>query len=527
MTPDQRPSDAGAGAASKRAAFLRSFIPWTLLWLYAAVCVLYCADAWWRPDWDGAVYLLTGRSLAEGEGYTYLGEPFFLRPPGLPLLLSFFVEDGTFDFRAINLVLLGFAGLAVAMIFLALRPLYSVWIALGAALLTGTSKLFTHFFNYALAEYPYFAAFFLGVILHQFSVRVRARWWWPALLGGLAIALAAYLRTAAVLALPGFLLASLLRCRGRQRLAGLLLSAVVVVLLVPWFGYARFAAARATVPIEQDLQFDYTTAMLHEDPGDPASPLISGSDWITRIRFNGDLLLDELVLSTFHVERSGLLSRSLLCLLVAAGMLISVRRGSIFYEWLAVVYAAVLLSYFVYASRLLTPLIPLVYLYLLLVADAAGRWLGRRFRRPPIGPIGPIGRNGRNARIGTLLAGLVFASLLPGNLANFRKHMSTRSDPVPTYRQLADWIRANTAEDAVLLCNQAPTISVLSNRTAYTFRFPRSFDLIETYDPDYVILDGPAESRLIQQATERMQRRLTVTTGSGARIPVYQLGPGK
>jgi hypothetical protein len=74
----------------------------------------------------------------------------------------------------------------------------------------------------------------------------------------------------------------------------------------------------------------------------------------------------------------------------------------------------------------------------------------------------------------------------------------------------ADWIRADPAEDAVLLCNQAPTISVLSTRTADTFRFPCSL-----------------EPRLVQQATERMQRRLTVTTRSGARIPVYQLGPGK
>ena len=512
MKPDARSSKAGTPASSERTDFLRRLVPWTLLWLYAACCVIYCADAWWRPDWDGAVYLLTGKSLAAGEGYRYLGEPFFMRPPGLPLLLSLFLEDGEYDFRAMNLVLLAFAGLTVTMIFLALRPLHGVWIALGVALLTGTSKLFTHFFNFALAEYPYFTVFFLGVILHQVSVRTRTRWWLPALLGALCFTLAVHLRTAAVLAWAGIALASLLRCQGRQRLSGPLLALVTVVLMLPWLGYSRWAAAQATVPVEQELQFDYTTAMLHADPGDPGSPWISGADWLRRIHQNGELLLDELVLTSFHIEGSGWLSQALLCGLVAVGLLICLRRGSLLYECLTITFALFVLCYFAYGSRLLTPLVPMVYLYFLVVATALCRALGERLRQPRITP---------------LICGLAFGLLLYGNVENFRKHMLNDSDPAPTYRQLADWIQANTAVDAVLLCNQAPIVSLLSHRTAYTFRFPRSPDLIEKYRPDYVILDGQADPSFVQQVTKHMQRRLQVTTGSGVRIAVYQMGPGK
>ena len=47
-----------------------------------------------RPEWDSALYLLTAQSLAEGDGYRYLGEAFFLRPPGFSYALTFFYKDG-------------------------------------------------------------------------------------------------------------------------------------------------------------------------------------------------------------------------------------------------------------------------------------------------------------------------------------------------------------------------------------------------------------------------------------------------
>ena len=37
---------------------------------------------------DAVLYVLTAQSLLEGNGYSYLGEPFEQRPPGFPVLLT-------------------------------------------------------------------------------------------------------------------------------------------------------------------------------------------------------------------------------------------------------------------------------------------------------------------------------------------------------------------------------------------------------------------------------------------------------
>ena len=41
---------------------------------YGVVCVGFFARAEFVPEWDSAVYVLLGRALALGDGYTYLGE---------------------------------------------------------------------------------------------------------------------------------------------------------------------------------------------------------------------------------------------------------------------------------------------------------------------------------------------------------------------------------------------------------------------------------------------------------------------
>ena len=483
-------------------------LPWTLLLLYAACCVLYCADPWWRPDWDGAVYLLTGKSLAEGYGYTYLERPFFLRPPGLPYLLSFFLEGGRFSFEAINLALISCAGLAVAMIYLALRPLHGRWIALSVALLTGTSALFTHFFNYSLSEYPYFALFFLGLILYQAALGAPSRWWLLSLSGGVCMAAAFYLRTATVLVLPAVLLLSVLRGRGKQKCSGLLLCAVVGLLALPWFIYSRDAASRAVVPVEQEIQLDYATGLLHVDPGDPESDRVSFEMLLERTRVHGNLLLEELTLATFHVEGSGFWLRLLLCAVVACGMAICLRKGHLVYEWLTAASCLVVLVNFAYGSRILVPLVPMVYLYIAVFVSAAGGMAARRFGRP---------------WLKTGICGVVLASLLLCNVPGFRAHMLVPHDPTPTYRQLASWIAQNTPPDAVLLCNQAPTLSLLSGRTAYTYRFPRSADLLSTYEPDFVVLDGPQPPGFLALVTSRTARHHLVSLDSGARFSVYEI----
>ena len=46
--------------------------------------------------------------------------------------------------------------------------------------------------------------------------------------------------------------------------------------------YAHGASAKAAVPSEQLLLFTYSTALWHQDPGDPASPAITLGDLLAR-----------------------------------------------------------------------------------------------------------------------------------------------------------------------------------------------------------------------------------------------------
>lgn len=114
--PDQ-PSDAG------RERLVRAFRlggPLLVLAVYALVAIVFGAESRWRPEWDSAIYLLTAASLEAGEGYRYLGEPFFLRPPGFSWLLSFAAQDGNFDFAFLLRLSMVWASLAVAALYAAL-----------------------------------------------------------------------------------------------------------------------------------------------------------------------------------------------------------------------------------------------------------------------------------------------------------------------------------------------------------------------------------------------------------------------
>ena len=60
-------------------------------------------------------------------------------------------------------------------------------------------------------------------------------------------------------------------------------------------------------------------------------------------------------------------------------------------------------------------------------------------------------------------------------------------------QRLSVWIKENTPPDATLMCSRAPVQSVLTGRTAYTYRFLHRFPsepmYFERYQPDYVFFD--------------------------------------
>jgi hypothetical protein len=131
--------------------------------VFIAILLIYLAgfSGQWRPEPDAALYLSVGRNLAEGNGYTYHGEPHLLAYPGLPWLwaLVFLIAPEHAMLAAHGLMLLmGLAALALCYrLFLlhAGRPM-AVWMTLGLAI----SRLFYRYCFELRSDVP----FLLGVL---------------------------------------------------------------------------------------------------------------------------------------------------------------------------------------------------------------------------------------------------------------------------------------------------------------------------------------------------------------------------
>jgi hypothetical protein len=131
---------------------------------------------------------------------------------------------------------------------------------------------------------------------------------------------------------------------------------------------------------------------------------------------------------------------------------------------------------------------------------------------------------------------LVFAALLGANLTRLPRYLDPESpiegstgqgDSVSKswtprhlqahFESVGTWLREHTPPDAVILCNQAPILSYLSGRTAYTYRFVRKPDLIGRTGAAFVVFDGPLPPSVYKETQERAIGSWTIQPG---RVPV-------
>lgn len=461
----------------------RHLVPLLLLLGWGIVAFLFGTDDFWRPNWDSGTYLVTAQSLVAGEGYTYLGEPFFLRPPGYAWLLGFLMGDGTIDPLLLNRFVMLTAIAAVIAIYFGLVGGFGGAAATAVALLTGTAPLFVQYFSFVLPEYLFLALLWLAFVALQRSGKREARWWIFAILGALFLAAAIWLRTVALVMLPGLLFLGLRHDRGLGRLRPLLAFGIVLAASLPWFVHSRAVADEVEVPREQLLLHDYATALFHVDPGNPDSAIVSPAGWGDRVLSNGARVFDDL--SRILVEEPHVVFSALVLLLAGIGWGLSVRRGPTLVEWFTFAYVGVLLTYFTHGVRLALPLVPLLFLYgHVTLAAIAKRLPGRHARRFPVA---------------------LAALLLGGFLVTFPRHADGGERAVgggtwgaqwADVATVNDWLRENTPPDARILCSEAPVVSVLSERTAFTFKWPRRAAILERLEIDYVVFTGPLPERL-------------------------------
>ena len=154
------------------------------------------------------------------------------------------------------------------------------------------------------------------------------------------------------------------------------------------------------------------------------------------------------------------------------------RSGASLIDSWTVGYAALLGIYFVYHERFLVPLLPALYLHAACAVAAALEAARRRAGAP--------------RTLGHAAAAIAVALALGVNVVQWPSAQLTASDgarPWELAYRVAEQIRRNTDPDAVLLAEDAPIFSVLTDRRVYNYRKLPVAALLDRYDPDFVIVN--------------------------------------
>ncbi|MDG2150575.1 MAG: hypothetical protein P8N09_13745 [Planctomycetota bacterium] len=433
-------------------------LSWTLLGLlggWCVLCVTSFVDDRWRHFVDSALYVLTAKSLAAGEGYVYQGQPFFLRPPGLSWVLSF-VEPDALAPRSMHLVIQGSAVAAVVAVMLAMRRLHGSVMGLVVALLVAVSPLTTGAFNKIFSGLPFLALLFAGAWLVMPGRDGRQVGLWRGFAGAVLLAASLWMRSIGLLILPGLVLVDVFRKEGR-RWQGAALAAVVFVLWVPWVSWASSAAAEAPRPSTQLGLFDYQSAMFHVDKRDPDSALVDLDGWMARLVENVDGITETVgvvLVGTAEGPFPGLAT-----LLLAAAILFTWWRRRSLLDWYALTYCIVMLLYFTFVDRLLLGLVPMIYSSLLYsVEELSKLWAsGDQASRKPIYCVGLV------AVLLLAVGGVRAPDTMKFDMVS--SHNWEQVDSVA-----AEWVRSNTEQGAPVLYLKAPVLAALTDHPVYSYR---------------------------------------------------------
>jgi len=324
-----------------------------------AVTAFWTVHPWFDKANDASLYLLTARSIAAGEGFTYLGEPFVVRPPGWSFLLAPLVgTESPPSFELLNVVGASFGALAALATFGLTRPRLGGGLAALLALAIWSNPSMQRLSTQVLSDVPGLALVLSALWLERVA---RER---PSLVLhvglGLLLAVAVYVRTLAVLSIPAILLGRV--CARRSEATadarhdlrrGLTVALVIpIVALVPWL--VRNATADVTTPTEQVFLHSYATAMVHTDAGDPSSETIPFDDFLERTREQVDAVLGTLG-ERMPLEPPDDASVACAWLLLAGVLVAWVQRRDAM-TWMALATAAILATYFAFQPRLVLPL---------------------------------------------------------------------------------------------------------------------------------------------------------------------------
>ena len=353
--------------------------------------LFYLVHPWYDLTVDGSIFIVTARSLAAGEGYRYLGEPFQVRPPGFPLLIVPFVGGLKHGFFAINFFVACFGAAGVLLLYWHARPRLGFGLALLTAAAVWLNPNYQRLSTQVMSDVPGTTLLLLCLLVERWA-SARTSWRREIVLG-LSIGLSAYVRMSAILLVPAILLSRLLRrgAPGPQAWTAslavrrlLLFGGVAALTLLPWT--IRNHLHPAPSPAEQTLLYSYGVANWHADPADPASPLLPWSAILERIPLRtlqvfyvlGSRLQDEVYAKDDPEARLGTASSAVALLLVGSSLFLLAKRREPAELFVAAM-LAVITTYFAFAPRLVLPLLLLTLPAAVeVVRDLAARAVGPR-----------------------------------------------------------------------------------------------------------------------------------------------------
>ncbi|MFN0243753.1 MAG: ArnT family glycosyltransferase [Planctomycetota bacterium] len=328
---------------------------------------------------DASLYILCAKSIVSGEGYAYLGMPFTVRPPGLSLLLAPILALRGVDFHALNLFISLWGVACVCMLYVYAHRWVGPWIALALAVLVWVTPGFQRLCNMPMSDVPGAALVLACLLVERWTTKkqkVRRE-----IVLGVAIALAAYMRSVAVLLVPAIICARVV-VHARERSAekwlvflrrrALLFSATTVLVLLPWS--IRDTLSRPDPPADQSFLWSYSTAMWHADGGDPNSRRLTAQEILARPTLHSGATLS--VLGTNLGTPDGPTWSLWLGLAALSCLVVMLVRRSGAGEFFALAVVAVLSVYFAFQARLVLP----VWLFALVgVADTLVWLLSKPF----------------------------------------------------------------------------------------------------------------------------------------------------